>query len=316
MPDTLAEMLKLWREIRAGFLLIATTLVAGLLFWWIARLVGFPRFPGYNTSLLLQPLAVAKLLAVTVGIILLTALATLACGRIRYDAGWGCVALGLYALRLLGGPIYSTIDDRPPGVFAVLALELLLLTLVLGVMWGLIHLLRERGTSARSLRRVFELPEAPTRIADRKATAETIDQKILALVMSAGTFGFFMMILCQSQERAQVFFAIAISSYLAVWITHAFIPTRPGFWFWGGPILAGVAGYVAAWLGTSPAQLAVGEPGGWLAPLARPLPLDYVSLAVPVALWRYVTSRTHQTQQVIESRRQEAMKTSNAPAAA
>lgn len=308
-------MLKLWREIRAGFLLVSTILVAGLIFWWTAWLIGFPQYPGYNASLLLQPVAAAKVLAVSVCIILLTALATLACGRIRYDAGWGCVALSLYALRLLGGPIYYTINDRPAGVFAMLAIELLLLTLVLGVMWGLIHLLRERGTSARSLRRIFELPDAPTRIADRKATAESLDQKILALVMSAATFGFFMMILCQTQERAQVFFAIAISSYLAVWITHSFIPTRPGFWFWGGPILAGVAGYVVAWLGTTPSQLAVGEPGGWLAPLARPLPLDYVSIGIPFALWRYVTSRTLQTQQIIETRRQEAMTTSNAAAA-
>lgn len=305
-----------WSEIRSASVLVTTTLVAGILFWWIAVLVGFPRYPGYNASLLLQPLAAAKLVAVAAGVILLVVLATFACGRIRYDAGWGCVALALYALRLRGGPIYSTLDDQPASVFATLAIELLLLGLILGIMWGIIHVLRERGTFARSLRKVFELPDAATRIADRKATAETIDQKFLALVMSAGTCGFFMMILCQTQERAQVFFAVAISSYLAVWITHAFIPTRPGFWFWGGPILCGVAGYLMAWLGTTPQQLAVGEPGGWLAPLARPLPLDYVSIGISAALWRYVASRTVQTQQVIDARRQEAMSESETAASA
>jgi hypothetical protein len=120
-----------------------------------------------------------------------------------------------------------------------------------------------------------------------------------------------MMILARSGSRAQVFFAVGISAYVAVWVTHGLIPTRPAVWFWLAPIVCGIAGYTWTWLSTSPAQLAIGEPGGLLAPLARPLPLDYASIGVSAALWRYVQSRSHQIRRVIEQQHQE----SPAPAA-
>ena len=309
-------MLKLWTELRPRLLLAAALAVSGVAFWWLGALLNFPEFRGYDVSVLRQPLAAAKLLAIAVAVVGLTVLCTFICGRVRYDAGWGCVAAGLYALRLRGGPIYPTINDQPATVFLQLMIELVLLTMILGGVWAGIHILRERGSSARSLRRVLELPDPRTRIADRKATAESLDQKLLALVLCAGSMALFMTLLCRSPERAQVLFSLAISSYLAVWITHAFIPTRPGVWFWSGPVLCGLAGYFFAWMGTTPAQLAVGETGGYFAALARPLPLDYVSVGVPIALWRYVTSRTHQTRQIVEAQRQEAMTTPEAPVTA
>ena len=296
-----------WPTLRPYLLLPAAVLVAGLGFWWIGGLVDFPHYRGFNASLLLQPLAAAKVLAVALGVLVLTALCTAIAGRVRYDAGWACCAAGLYALRLRGGPMYSTLDGRGGGVFLTLAVELLLLGLILGGAWAVLHALRERGVNSASLRRVLELPDARTRVADRKATAESLDQKLLALVLSAATMGVCMMILCRNDARAQVFFSLLISAYAGAWVTHSYIPTRPGAWFWGGPILCGVAGYVAAWLGTSPQLMNIGHAGGFLAPLARPLPLDYVSVAVPVALYRYVGSRTKQRLAVAEAQRETAV---------
>ena len=295
-----------WPALRSYLLLAAALCVAAAGFWWLGGLVDFPQYRGFNASLLLQPLAVAKILAVLLGVIVLTAVCTALAGRVRYDAGWGCAVAGLYALRLRGGPVYATLDGRAPGVFLALAAELVLLGLILLGAWAVLHVLRERGVNSPVLRRTLELPDARTRVADRKATSESLDQKLLALVICAATTGACMVALCRTDQRAQVFFSLLISGYVGAWVTHAFIPTRPGAWFWGGPLLCGVVGYVAAWLLTGPQQLAVGHPGGFLAPLARPLPLDYASIAVPAVLYRYVGSRTAQRLAIAEGQRVES----------
>lgn len=299
-------MPRLWPIFRARLALLVTVTLALLAFWWIGQWSDFPRHRGHNASLLLQPMPTAKVLAVLVGIAVLVTIGTLLAGRVRYDAGWACCAIGLYALRLRGGPIATTIDDRGPDVFLTLAIELGVLWMILALAWGVLHVLRERGSAIKGLRRVLELPEARARLADRKAAAESIDQKLLAVVMCAATMAVLMLILCRTGERAQVFFAVGVSAYIAVWTTHAFIPTRPGIWFWSGPILCGIAGYLWSWTSTSPGQLAIGEPGGFLAALARPLPLDYASIGIAAALWRYVQSRTQQIRRVIEAQREEA----------
>lgn len=307
-------MPKLWSTLHPRLLLALAALIAGLGFWWVGALVRFPQHPGFNASLLLQPTPAAKVIAVVVAAGVLTLLCTLLAGRVRYDAGWGCVALGLYALRLRGGPMWTTLDDRSPGVFLTLAIELALLGIVLSAAWAVVHILRERGTSSSALRRVLELPDARTRIADRKATDESLDQKLLAVAINAGTMAVLMVLLCRSDARAQVFFSVGISAYLATWITHVFIPTRPGAWFWSGPLVCGLIGYLWAWWSTPQPLLNIGQPGGFLAPLARPLPLDYASIGVAAALWRYVSSRTHQMQRVAEAQRQEAAKPAPATA--
>jgi hypothetical protein len=289
-----------------ALLVSATLAFAG--FWGIGHVIGFPEFRGHNASLLIQPLPAATVLAVMLGVVLFTAIGSLLSGRLRYDAGWGVTVLGLYALRLRGGPIATTIADRPPTVFITLLMELAVLTAILGIAWGILHTLRERGSAFPSLRRFLELPEATTRLADRKAAAETLDQKMLALALTTATMAVFMMILCRTGNRAQVFFAVGISAYLAVWIAHSFIPTRPAAWFWGGVALCGAVGYAWASFASSPAELAIGQPGGFLAPLARPLPMDYASIGVAAALWRYVQSRTHQLHRVIEAQQQQHQK--------
>lgn len=294
------RMSRLWPLLRAQLALLAAVALAGAAFWWVGEWIGMPRHRGSNASVLLQPLPSAKALAVCGTLLVTATVTTLLAGRVRYDAGWACTAIGLYSLRLRGGPISSAISDRPTEVFLTLAVELALLGAILAVAWGVLHTLRERGSAFKSLRRVLELPEARARLADRKAAAESLDQKILALVMSAAVMAVMMLILCRSGSRAQVFFAVGISAYMAVWVTHGLIPTRPAIWFWAAPVLCGVVGYLWAWMNTSPAQLAIGEPGGTLAALARPLPLDYASIGIAAALWRYVQSRSHQIRRVIE----------------
>ena len=305
---------RLWPLLRAQLALLATLALAGAAFWWVGEWIGMPQYRGYNASILLQRLASAKAVAVLGLLMFLATTTTLLAGRIRYDAGWACTAVGLYSLRLRGGPISSAIADRPADVFVTLAVELALLGASLGVAWGVLHMLRERGSAFKSIRRVLELPEARARLADRKAAAEALDQKILALVMCTAVMVVLMLVLCRTSSRAQIFFAVGISAYVAVWVAHGLIPTRPAIWFWAAPVLCGVVGYLWAWMNTSPSQLALGEPGGMLAPLARPLPLDYASIGIAAALWRYVQSRSHQIRRVIEQQHQETPLPAPAPA--
>ena len=291
-------MLKLWPGLLDRLLLLAALTVAFGGFWVVAGLVGFPHHRGFNASVLLQPMPTAMMLTLAVGLLVAVAIGTMLAGRVRYDAGWACAVLGLSAWRLRGGTIEHVLAGRGSGAFVTLATELLILGLMAGGAWALLHLLRERGTASRALRRVLELPDARTRDLDRKATAESLDQKLLAAAIGATTMIVLMIVLCQTSDRAQVIFAVAVSAYLATWITHSFIPTRPGAWFWSAPVLCGIVAYLWAAWGRVPAQINIGEPGGLLANAARPLPLDYIAIGVPAALWRYVQSRTSQAQQV------------------
>lgn len=306
-------MRRLWPLLRAQLALVAAVALAGVTFWWVGAWIGMPHYRGHNASILLQPIPSPTALAVVGTLLVVATATTLLAGRVRYDAGWACTAVALYALRLRGGPISTAIADRPAGVFLTLASELILLGATLAVAWGVLHMLRERGSAFKSLRRVLELPEARARLADRKAAAESIDQKILALVMCAAVMAILMMVLCRTAHRAQVFFAVGISAYVAVWVTHGLIPTRPAIWFWASPVLCGVVGYLWAWMNTTPAQLAIGEPGGALAALARPLPLDYASVGIAAAVWRYVQSRSQQIRRVIEQQHQELPASAPAP---
>lgn len=275
--------------------------VALLLFWWLGDLINFPAEGPFDAAILHQPFGVAKLLLIVVALVVFIALGTLALGRIRYDAGWGVAVFGLMGLRWRGGDGYYSIDDRAPSVFYGFVMETALLAIAAAVVWAVLHWLRERGTSAPSIKRFLELPDPKTRIADRKATSEGLDQKVLALLASAGVTAVVVMLLARTTDETQVFFAVAIGSWAGGAVAHAFVPTRPGPWFWGGPILAALVGYTWAGLMTPPEALATGEPGGSLAALARPLPLDWIGAGVPMSLVGYVRSRTKQYRRIIEA---------------
>ena len=274
-----------------------------LLFWWLGDLIDFPHDGPFDASLFHQPIAAAKIVAVAVALWILVAVGTLVAGRVRYDAGWGAAVLGLMALRWRGDDSFYAYDGRGAGVFATMAIELLVLALLAGVAWAALHWLRERGSQTPGIKRILELPDPSNRLDDRKATKEPIDQKLLALAISTGVCGVTVGLLARTQSETQVAFAVGIGGWLGATVAHGFISTRPGPWFWAGPILAGMIGYVVAWFTTPQELLNIGEPGGPLAGLARPMPLDWLAAGVPLALVGYVRSRTKQLQNLIEVKR-------------
>jgi hypothetical protein len=59
-------------------------------------------------------------------------------------------------------------------------------------------------------------------------------------------------------------------------------------WFWCGPFVVGLIGYIMAASGQD-SSLAIGSPTGFFAALARPLPIDYASMGPAGAIIGYWT---------------------------
>ena len=58
-----------------------------------------------------------------------------------------------------------------------------------------------------------------------------------------------------------------------------------GKWYWVGPILVGLIGYIGCYM--NPHGWELGQPTGTFAPLARPLPICYASFGMAGALFGY-----------------------------
>jgi hypothetical protein len=95
-----------------------------------------------------------------------------------------------------------------------------------------------------------------------------------------------MMFLCQSEAKNQCLASVGIASFLATVVAYKYAPVRPSIWFWSGPLIVGLIGYIAAALGQD-SNLAIGSPAGTFAALARPLPIDYASVGPAASMLAY-----------------------------
>lgn len=69
-------------------------------------------------------------------------------------------------------------------------------------------------------------------------------------------------------------------------IAYKYSPVPSSIWYWAGPLMVGLVGYLLVFTGQDP-QLVVGNPSGTFAALARPLPMDYASVGPAGALLGY-----------------------------
>ncbi|MEM8875420.1 MAG: hypothetical protein AAGD32_14320 [Planctomycetota bacterium] len=255
-------------------------LLAGGLCWlWMrmfAGLLDVPTFEGDSVVLLATPGAAGAAAVVLVGYAVALVIGHVICVRWSRSAGWGCATFGLAAISMRGGPVGDQLLGREPGFFLLMLFELLLLSAVVAVGW----------LASRQLVGV----EA-NRTGEPDAKKEPIDQKALALVTSAAICTILAMLLARTDLKMQALMAIFTAGTVGAWVAHQSVETRPNAWFWGGPILVGVVGYVAAWLSANPTALAIGEPTGFFAPLARIAPLDYASFGIAGGLLGFSMSR-------------------------
>ena len=278
---------------RAKAILTIACAACAVMFWLAGRWFGIPEHPGYEASLALQPGAAADLLLTALVVIVATAIGTAIAGTVRFDAGLFAAAVGLAALSVRGGPMrYVTQAASGPRVFLAMALEVVLLGAMLGLAWFGLWLLYRRGRLAGDALR-DGLRDQPHSMTDR----------LLALGTQVGATAVLVLLLARTDEKKQVLAAVFAGSLLAALLAYAVSPARPSVWFWAGPLLTAVIGYLAAyaaWGSADPVAWKSGRGGGLLAPLARPLPLDYASLGTAGAIAGYWTSRQWQRAKELE----------------
>jgi hypothetical protein len=214
---------------------------------------------------------------------------TAVAGTIRFDAGLITAVIGLTALSMRGGPMQDTLrGSTGPEVFMTLVAELMILYAVLGLAWGLLWLLKGRGMLLDDLHRD-----------GAHAGDESATQRALAVLTQAIVMSLVMLVLVQTDKKAQVIVSVAIAAYLGTLVAHALFPTRPSVWYWGGPLVVGVAGYLMAYVGSR--DWMIGQIGGYAPALGRPLPLDYAGAGTAGAIFAYWTSRRWARNRDIES---------------
>lgn len=246
----------------------------------LAGPIGFFTEAGFGASVLLDPSATTSAIKVVGWTLLVGIGATFLGKNIRPDAGLFAAAIALLAIRRVGGTARDVYLQNPtPGAMRGLALEVALLGLTLAAVHAFSRLLVAKG--------VIPDDEAHDHI---RPKPEQLGQKLIAVFACALTVAMAVLILCRSDERMQVTIALGVGGLFASLCAVRFIPATPSGWFWAGPVVIGVIGYVIASFSPGP-NLAIGEPGGYAPALARALPLDYASAGVAGAIYGYWIGR-------------------------
>jgi len=262
---------------RERALLAIGAIASYLIFSTVGRFFRIPELPNYQASLLTHPSPIIAVVITGVTLVACVLLCTIITGRIHFEGGLFCAAVGMLALSTRGGPLrYVLMYANSDGIFVRLAFETVVLFAVIAIGWYVLLILRDNNL----------LHGEPLRDEDPDALPMT---GLMALGAQVIGMIFLMMLLAQSDKKAQVTWSIVISSFLSTLLAHSLFPARPSIWFWSGPFVVALIGYVIAWFGPGP--LIGGEVGGFLPQLGRPLPLDYAALGTAGAIMGYWTSR-------------------------
>jgi len=267
---------------RNRILLAIGAIIAAAVFSWTGARSDIPAYRGFDISLMAQPSRIATVMIVAVALCACVAVCSLVAGPVRADAGLFCTALGLMALSIRGGPMRYTLFDARGSIFTSLAIELVLLFAIFGVGWLIVGML-----SSMHLTR-------GERDADFVPDSETFDQKIYTTLIQAVATATLVLILCRTDQKVQCLASVGVASMLGSMLAAITAPARPSIWFWTGPLLVGLLGYVwAAFGGLGDAP--IGQVTGYLSALARPLPLDYASAGIAGSMLGYWFGRSWAT---------------------
>lgn len=270
-------------------LLLLGSIVAVAIFWFASRTFAIPDFPDREVSLLAGNSAAEPLFVVAIAYLVSLVAGTIIAGRVRIDAGLATNSVGLAVLSVVGGPVrFDLMYAETAGVFRTLALETILLYLIVGVGWILL----------RALGRAGFLVDDPERDG-LDAADEALTTKLLALTAHTIVTALLVMLLCQSDLKAQALASVFIAGFVASLVAHHLFPVRPSVWYWTGPLIVAVVGYLLASAGSS--LWMIGVIGGYAPSLARPAPLDYASAGTLGSLIGYWFSRRWLQQQTEEN---------------
>jgi hypothetical protein len=185
--------------------------------------------------------------------------------------------VGMIALSCRGGSMSYVLMESPgSGIFFKLLVELLVLFAIVTAGWATLKVL----SNSKLIR--------PERHGENDPD-DLPAQRFMALGLQVVIMIVLMLLLAQTDKKAQVVWSVALSAFLAALGAHSLFPSRPSSWYWVTPLIVGAIGYVLAWTGGN--TLPGGAVGGLAPALARPLPLDYASAGVAGAIYGYWTSR-------------------------
>jgi len=264
------------------FMFLAGLVISVALFLFASRTFHVPTFPGLGGSLLAEPGALLAFGVIAAALLLCVLVGTGIAGWMRFDAGLFCAAGGMAALSWRAGTVGDVLRQAGPGgstfIFIILALELSVLFALLGLGWSMLWWMHRQGWVKSE-----EIEDA------LEAESESVGMKWAALGIQAAVMAVIIMILGQSDTKVQAQFSVGVAAFIATWAACAIYPIGPSAWFWVGPLIVGVVGYVAAYFGTAPADdvWKTGQITSALAPLARALPLDYATAGPVGALLAY-----------------------------
>jgi hypothetical protein len=160
---------------------------------------------------------------------------------------------------------------------------MLLLGAVVGAAW-LVVLPRFVGTFAA----------APTPAS--LSSALKPDAAVLQAVLAQAAFvAVGVALLVPNADKKQAAFGVLAACFVATGIVqHFFHDEKLARWYWAGPVLVGVAGYLMNAFGAeAAAAVETGRLIGPFAALARPLPLDYAGAGVAGAVMGYWIGSDH-----------------------
>ncbi|GIW76372.1 MAG: hypothetical protein KatS3mg104_1435 [Phycisphaerae bacterium] len=241
--------------------------------------MGLPVYPGFSAGFLGDKPFIGSLL-VLVGIPVVTCLASLVTGRIRFEAGLFCCTVGLISLSVHGGDVRQALLDNGPVVYIRFALE----SVILGTSLVAAYLILQKRLPLGIAWRATE-PDSPD--------PDTPSDRITVVVVQALVMMCLMTILCPSPQKGQALGMVGLSGALASMIVHHVYKVRSSFWYLCGTMLASIVAYLYTGL-FSPGGASIGVTTGWVAGAARALPLDYASLGVAGTVFGYWTSRVWQ----------------------
>jgi hypothetical protein len=270
---------------RARLLLLVGAVVCYAVFWWCASLFQIPQHPGHGLSLVAEPMISSILLLVLLmGAVLI---GTFIAGSVRFDAGLLCASVGLAALSIRGGSVrHLLLTADGPGVFLALALETALLGATLLAGWQLQWLLHRKD--------LLQPDEIRDGVLD---TPQPLSQKLLAMLVHAAVMVATLLLVGQSDEKAQALLAVGVASFFATMASYHVGPAQPSPWFWMGSIVTGLIGYLAVYY--NPAGLEIADPRGTFGNLARALPMDYASAGVAGSILAYWFSRRRHANRIV-----------------
>jgi hypothetical protein len=273
----------IWRAFSTAerFVLAAGSIACGFACICIGSILGVPTEPHFSGSLFAGAAPLSGIIVAAFAIAVSMLIGLLFSLLLGVDAGLFCCCMGLAALGVHCGPMRPVLQyAHGNAVLIILAIENAILgAMLIGGWFGLNWLLHRLRPSA-----------ILNSAAPNEDTEATLSQKFATLGVQIVAMALCEQILIQTDYQAQAMAGTMISGFVGSFVAYQmFRPLSEGIWYWTGPAVLGVIGYLLAFLFAD--GLAIGDLHGWAGPLARPTPLIYISMGTAGALVGYWCSR-------------------------